>query len=106
MNNSRIKILLQYLKDEPNDPFNIYALAMEYIQVNPSKSKVYFEELLDQHPDYLATYHHAAALFAEEGDKKKAENIYLKGIALAENQKNSHALRELKNAYNEFLFDE
>ena len=30
MNSERIKLLEQYLEDDPSDPFNLYALALEY----------------------------------------------------------------------------
>ena len=67
---NRIAILEEFYKTEPNDPFNAYALALEYLNSNTSKAKALFEELLANHPTYVATYYHAAALFAdlEEND--------------------------------------
>ncbi len=105
MNNSRIDILLQYHKDEPDDPFNIYALALEFLNIDKPKAKEYFDLLLEKHEDYLPVYYHAAKFYGTT-DKKYAENIYKKGILLAKNKGNNHALRELKNAYNEFLYDD
>ncbi|MDQ3396097.1 MAG: tetratricopeptide repeat protein [Bacteroidota bacterium] len=105
MNESRLNILLQYLKEEPEDPFNIYAVAMEYMNIDVDKMKLYFDRLLEKHEGYLPTYYHAAKFYAQI-DKEHAESIYKKGIALAQSLRNNHALRELKSAYNEFLYDE
>ena len=70
------------------------------------KAKYYYDKLLMDHPTYLGTYYHAAALYAENIDRVKAERIYLKGIELAKQQSENNALRELENAYLNFQFDE
>lgn len=57
MNSERIKLLEQYVEDDPNDPFNLYALALEYQKQNPAKAGKLFELLLAKHPDYLPTYY-------------------------------------------------
>ena len=105
MNSQRLKLLQEYLKNDPNDPFNLYAIATEYRDEAPQKALEYYEQLLTQHPDYLPTYYHAANLYAELNEGAKAEEIYNKGIALAKHQGNSLALRELQNALDEFLFE-
>jgi len=105
MNSERLDQLLDFLKDDPNDAFTIYAIATEYNTSNPDKALVYYEILLSQHVDYLATYYHAAILYADLGKSEEAELTFKKGIALAQSQNESLALRELQNAYNEFLFE-
>lgn len=105
MNNSRLELLLQYHQDEPDDPFNAYALALEYLNIDKEKAKIYFDLLLLKHNEYLPTYYHAAD-FYKSIDKFKAEDIFKKGIALAQQQNNHHALRELKNSYSNFLYDD
>ncbi|WP_186756811.1 tetratricopeptide repeat protein [Echinicola salinicaeni] len=102
---ARIDQLLQFLKEEPDNPFNIYALALEYQHSEPSKATDYFDQLLTSHPEYLPTYFHAAAFFSEMDEIEKAQKIYNNGIALAQDQNNPHALRELKNAYQNFVFE-
>lgn len=94
----RLKILLEYLEEEPNEPFNIYAVAMEYINKDKKQALVYLEELLKNHPDYLPTYYHAADLMVEF-EMDNAEEVYQKGIEVARNQGNTKAERELKSAY-------
>lgn len=106
MNIERLKQLEKFLKNEPNDPFLQYAIAMEWINEDREKTKQYFDVLLKDHEDYVGTYYHAARLYATLGKKDQAEEIFKKGLIIAEKAGDHHALRELKSAYNEFLFDE
>ncbi|MEQ8713880.1 MAG: tetratricopeptide repeat protein [Cyclobacteriaceae bacterium] len=105
MNQERVKKLMEFLKNEPNDPFTIYALATEYLDESPSKSKDYFEILLTEHPEYLATYYHAAQLYADLDMIEEADATYQQGITLAEKQNELKTLQELKNAYQNFEFE-
>ncbi len=101
----RINQLLKFSKQDPSDPFNYYALALEYQnQDNPLASK-YYDKLLSDHPEYLATYYHAAGYFASVGQVSKAGQIYQKGIKLATLQGNKHAKKELENAYFNFQME-
>lgn len=106
MNSLRIEQLEQFKKEDPNDPFPKYALALEYLQSDPEKSKSYFDDLLMNHSDYIGTYYHAAALYSKLGNREKAEEIYQKGISIARTSNEAHALKELQNAYTNFQFDE
>lgn len=106
MNSSRLEQLKKFLKDDPNDPFTLYAIATEYRTEQPAEAKVYFDRLLAEHPDYLATYYHAAQLYRDMEEIDIAKSMYESGIDLAKKQNNQLALRELQNAYNELLFEE
>jgi tetratricopeptide (TPR) repeat protein len=103
MNNSLLPDLLAFYEEDPNDPFNIYALAIEYVKSDSKKAEQFFKILLTQHPDYLPTYYHAGAFFAALENVEQAEGIYQKGVALALLQKNTRAHQELQRAYNTFL---
>ena len=105
MNKDRLNLLLQYYKEDPGEPFNIYALATEYRHEDPEKSRYYFEILLEKHPDYIATYYHIASLYLEFGQDEKAKKIYELGIEKATEQNEALLLRELKSAYDEFMMD-
>ena len=98
MNNDRIQQLIRFVQEEPHDPFNVYALAMEYLAGQPDKARTYLDQLLTEHPDYLATYYHAAALHAERGDTVRAGELYDKGMALAKAQNKERTLLELQRA--------
>lgn len=106
MNQERIDQLSQFVQEEPGNPFNIYALAMEYMDNRPEQARVCFDQLLAEHPDYLPTYYQAAALYAELEDRDKAATLYEKGIALAQTQKNQKILQELQRAQQAFEDDE
>lgn len=106
MNQERIDQLSQFLQEEPGNPFNVYALAMEYMDTRPEQARIYFDQLLTEHPDYLPTYYHAASLNAELEDRDKAAALYEKGIALAQTQKNQKTLQELQRAQQAFEDDE
>ncbi|WP_031528089.1 hypothetical protein [Dyadobacter crusticola] len=103
MSGTLLNNLLAFYEEDPTDPFNIYALAIEYAKSDAVNAALFFDKLLDEHPGYLPTYYHAGAFFAEIGRVKKAEEIYQKGVELARGQNNAKALRELQGAYNNFL---
>jgi Tfp pilus assembly protein PilF len=105
MATERIKQLQQYCDEDPSDPFNIYALALEYRNVDPLKARELFDALLRHHSTYLPTYYHAAKFFQEQGENSKAVGIYEVGIALAKKLKDDKTLRELRSAYDELMFE-
>ncbi|MFD2937004.1 tetratricopeptide repeat protein [Spirosoma flavum] len=106
MNDERIQQLIQFVEEEPGEPFNVYALAMEYINGQPVQARLYFDQLLIEHPAYLPTYYHAAALYAELDERDRAAELYDKGIALAQAQNNQKTLLELKRAQQAFDEDD
>ncbi|PZX55831.1 tetratricopeptide repeat protein [Algoriphagus chordae] len=104
-NLDRIQILRQFTEEEPENPFNWYALAIEYRETDQNQAQDLFAKLLAEHPTYLATYFPAAHLYAEIGDIEESKVIFEKGISLAREEKNTKALQELQNAYQNFLFE-
>jgi len=105
MNEARINLLKNYIEEEPNDPFNYYALACEYLNGEAEKALALFEQLLSQHPDYLATYYQAAQLLQEFEQEEQALATYTKGIAVAKAQNNLKTLRELQTAKQNLEFE-
>lgn len=105
MQAERLNILLKFLEEEPNEPFNKYTLAMEYLKTDKNKSIELFENLLESNAEYLATYYQLAALYVENEDFENAISTYKQGIIIAQNQKNEKALKELKGAL-QMLMDE
>ncbi len=94
----RLSQLRQFAADEPDDPFNLYALALELRAHDPAEAAALFDQLLTDHPTYLATYYHAAALFADLNQPDRAFAIYDTGIDLAVQQKNERTRQELIRA--------
>lgn len=105
MSTQRIEQLQHFYDEDPDDPFNLYALALEYLKHDVGKSAVFFEKLLQEHKDYLPTYYHAAKFFQERGEKEKATEIFETGIALAKKKNDYKTLRELRSAFDEMMFE-
>lgn len=106
MNESRIKALLSYLSEDPDDAFTLYALAMEYLESEPRKAEEIFDRLLLEKPEYLPTYLMAANYFKSIDLVDKARQIYLAGIELAQKNKEQFTLKELQSGLNEMLFED
>ncbi|MBB2144966.1 tetratricopeptide repeat protein [Pedobacter sp. LMG 31464] len=101
MQNTRLAKLLEFLNNEPNDPFILYALATEYNSLNDTENAfAYYLKLVDEHPTYIGTYYHLGKLYEKHTQKDKAIEIYQKGIAAARAKRDMHALSELQGAYN------
>ena len=98
----RIKYLQEEIENFPDEPFNYYALALEYSTASPDRADSLFRHLLTAFPEYLPTYYQAANYYFESEDYEQAERIFLEGIALAERQANEKTLRELKSSYSIF----
>lgn len=97
----RLQKLLDFLKNEPNDPFLKYALATEYYNQNElDKSLYYFDDLLLHHPDYVGTYYHAGKLYERLDRKSEAILIYQNGMKVARKAGDNHAFSELQTVYN------
>jgi tetratricopeptide (TPR) repeat protein len=105
MTTTRLEQLIRFYEEDPSDPFTLYGLALEYLKIDTSKSEAYFDKLLTDFQQYLPTYYHAAKLKATIGKKDEAIDIYEKGIQVAIAQEDKATHRELKSAYEEFLFD-
>lgn len=105
MNPDRLKLLLEYYRAEPNDPFNIYALGIEYRDHDPQESLKYFEILIENAPDYVPTYYHLANLYVALEMDEKARVTFENGIARATAQNEELLLREIKSSYDEFMMD-
>lgn len=104
-NLDRVGMLRAYILDEPENPFNRYALALEIKEIDPNEAAELFDFLLLNHSRYLPVYFPSAHFFFEIGQLEKAQGIFQNGIALAQELNNQKTLKELQNAYQNFLFD-
>jgi tetratricopeptide (TPR) repeat protein len=87
------------LREDPDDSFLNYALALEYEKLdNIPKAISILETLLEKSSDYLGAYYKLGKLYERQMHIYDAEGIYRKGIELAEAQKNRKAAGELREA--------
>lgn len=98
MNKSRIELLNKFIEDDPNDPFNYYALALEFQNSDIEKANGLFQKLLEEFPNYLPTYYTAGNFYADHGRDQDALLTFEKGIELAKSYSDSKALKELQAA--------
>jgi tetratricopeptide (TPR) repeat protein len=104
---SRLDQLNAFLNDSPNDPFVHYAIAQEYRKMQDltlAHSK--YIELVENYPNYVATYYHLGKLQIELAKKEDAMVTFDKGIQIAKLLKDQHTLSELQSARLELLYDE
>ncbi len=102
MQAQRIKYLQDEIENFPEDPFNYYALAMEYLSSGHAAVGALFEKLLTDFPGYLPTYYQAANYYFETEAWARAEEVVKQGISLAASQENQKAFRELTSSYSLF----
>lgn len=105
MNEERIALLEKYIAEEPNEPFNHYALANEYMAEQPAEALKILQVLLQKFPDYLPSYYQAATLLESFEKEQEALSIYAQGMAIARKQGNAKIERELQTAWQNLSFE-
>jgi hypothetical protein len=104
-NLERINLLKDYCAEEPQNPFNYYALALEYRESEKAEAAHLFDFVIANFPNYLPVYFPAAQFFFENEELQKAKNLFVAGIELAHVLQDEKAKKELSNAYQNFLFE-
>jgi len=98
---SRIEQLQEFLKDDINDSFLKYALALEYVRVKENDTaRDCFLKLIKDDENYVASYYQLGKLYESLNDIEKAMGIYKNGIEIAKKIKDAKTLLELQEAYN------
>ena len=96
---NKIHHFARLIKDNPEDTFSKFALALELLkQDDVLKAQIIFESILKQDPEYLGVYYHLGKLYESTGKADKAESMYKKGIHISEKQQNTRTLSELREA--------
>jgi len=96
----RLEQLFSFLQADPNDTFTLYSIAYEYMQLRDfPKAIEYFEQLRTVNPNYTGLYYHLGIVYEKVGQPEKGMEIFQKGIEIASEMKDQHALSELKNIY-------
>lgn len=99
MSDSRLQILLDYLKEDSEDTFTRFAIAMEYRKLGrPEEALAELKGLVTDSPQYVGAYLHLGNLYLESGDLVAAQRVYEKGVRIAEQQRDHHAKSELQAA--------
>jgi hypothetical protein len=86
------------LRQDPDNTFARYGLAMELANSEPAAAWTHFEYLLLHHPDYSATYYQAGAFLLKQGRTEEARQVLSKGVEVTGRQGKQHAQGELQAA--------
>ena len=102
---TRLEQLHQFLEEDPNDPFNLYALAIEYQKINATEALKLFERILNEHQNYLPVYYTLGKFYERTGNVAQASQTFAAGIEKARVMCESKAQRELQSALDELMFE-
>ena len=95
----RMQKLQAMLEREPNDPFLLYAIALEYKKGNEYPAALeWFGRVIQKDPGYSVAYHQAALTHEAAGDFDAAKITYRQGIVAAEKKGDQHAAEEMRAA--------
>ena len=101
---SRIDTLKSFLKENANDSFSRYALALEYVKLGQNDDAVReFETVKKNDPDYVATYYQLGQLYQKLGKRHESEKTFRTGIAAAAKAGDAHTREELEAALDALL---
>ncbi len=101
----RIEKLKEFLQASPGDSFVQHALALEYIKLgDDGAARDLFQQLLEREPGYIGSYYHLGKLLERLDDIPSALQWYEKGMEMARQAGDQHALGELRGAYEELSF--
>ncbi|MFN3940076.1 MAG: tetratricopeptide repeat protein, partial [Chitinophagales bacterium] len=102
----RLAQLFTYLEQNPNDSFLLYCVALENIKLhNYQEALTYFNQIINNEPDYIATYYHLGKLYERLDNTQKAIETYETGLAIAQKLNDRHAHAELAEAKNALIND-
>jgi tetratricopeptide (TPR) repeat protein len=103
---SRIEQLRSFIADDPKDIFSKYALALEYAANEMiEEAIVELKSLKEISSDYLPLYYQLGKLYEKTGNIQLAMDAYQTGIPIAQVQKNTRTLSELKSALEQIQED-
>jgi tetratricopeptide (TPR) repeat protein len=99
MTTERLDKLLKFYEASPEDAFIQFALAKEYEQLNEvEKAFEFYHKLVAENEKYVGSYYHFGKFQETQNDVAKAIEVYDKGIEIAKEVGDNHALAELMEA--------
>ena len=96
---SRMEKLEEFTRQNPQDAFAHYGLAIEYKNAGRKDEALKtFDALLGFKPDYTAAYYHAGVMLGEASRKEEAREYLTRGMDVAKKNGDFHTLSELEEA--------
>ena len=95
----RLRQLQQMLQRQPDDPFLLYGVAMEYKKAGESgRALEHFDEVLRRDPNYCYAYYQRAQVHESRGDLEAAKRSLRDGLDAADRSGDAHARSEIEAA--------
>lgn len=95
---TRREFLEETLRQDPQNTFARYGLALELAKSDPATAWTHFEFLLRHHPEYSASYFQAGTFLIKQGRVDEARKVLAAGIEVTRSQGKNHAQAELQAA--------
>jgi tetratricopeptide (TPR) repeat protein len=103
MKNSRLNQILNLQKEDPNNSFLSFAIALEYQACKELTLAIqYFEVLRQKDPAYLGLYYPLGKIYFELEKSDQAVLIVKEGLEWAKNQNQQKAQTELQELLNSY----
>lgn len=97
--NDKLESLLALLKDAPNEPFILFALAQECVKKGlDSEALRYYQRIVEFNPEYTGVYYHLGKLHEQMGNVPEAIVVYEMGLVVTRKKGEMHAYGELQSA--------
>ena len=98
----KIAMLTEILRQNPNDAFARYGLAMAYSAESKSEDALReFGETTERNPDYVPAYQMSAQVLMKLGRSDEAKARVEAGLAASGRTGNAHAASELQGMLDE-----
>ncbi len=105
MSNTRLEKLLEFQRQQPDDLFLKYALAMEYLGIkNMARAFLLFNEVIEKDVHYVAAYYQLGKILEHKGEETAAIRMFEIGLAEAKLKKDFKTVNEFKTAIEELSF--
>lgn len=99
MSDNNLKKLAAFIKKNPDDSFSKFALALEFRKQGMyKKSRILFENILKNDPEYVGVYYHLGKLYETLDRVPEARKLYRQGISVADKQRELRTKSELEEA--------
>ena len=87
---SRIDMIINMLKSEPNDLFLNYTLGLEYVaELSLQDAEFQFKKTLEINVDYIPAFYQLGKLFESQLKNTEALHYFKLGLEQAKSQKNN-----------------
>jgi Flp pilus assembly protein TadD len=95
----RMRKLQAMLEKQPNDPFLLYAIALEHKKAGQAAEAIgYLDRVVRADPGYCYAYHQKGLICESTGDFDAARRSYREGMEAAARKGDLHAKGEIEAA--------